>query len=122
MSADGRRIVGTVLEVRQSLERVPVVFDRPVQLEPLTDGFFGDVDPAWSPDGLRLAAASVPGAFSASIWIIELQGAKPFRKLLDLPSGALPRGLTWSSDGSTLMLGRIRRTGDNFLAERSASR
>ncbi len=58
VSADGQRLVGTVLEVRRSLEGVAVTFDRPVKLEPLTDGFSGDVDPAWSPDGTHLVFSS----------------------------------------------------------------
>src|SRR5258705_1315561 len=57
-SADGQRLVGTVLEVRRSLERVAVTFDRPVKLEPLTDEFSGDVDPAWSPDGTHVVFSS----------------------------------------------------------------
>jgi len=302
MSADGRRLVGTVLEVRRSLERVAVTFDRPVKLEPLTDGFSGDVDPAWSPDGTRvvfsssragnrtlwtargdltqsapltsgvalddrpvyspdgrqvafvsdrtgrrgiwlvsaeggaprliaaadvvdtiswspdgrrlvfstpvgdapglmrvdvtsgqtmrvptaaaattpawspredviayieprggtkgaflkfvtsegkvvhdrgdvleepnisngfvswspdgrrLAAVSLPGAFSGSIWIVEPEGATPFRKLLDLTAGVQVRGISWSRDGSSLIIGRIQSSGDIFLAERSVKR
>ena len=299
VSADGRRLVGTVLEVRQSLERVAVAFDRPVRLEPLTDGFSGDIDPSpspdgtrlvfsssrtgnrtlwtargdltqaapltsgvaiderpayspdgtqvafvsdrggrrgiwlvgaeagtlrllaaadvvntlswspdgrrlvfsapvgdapglmaldvatgatarvptpgaatapawspredviayveprggttgafvrfvrsdgqvaydrgdllqtvqvangflsWSPDGRRVAVVALPGAFGGSIWIIEPASEASPRKLLDLPAGVFFRGLAWSRDGSSLILGRIQQSGDIFLAERS---
>jgi Tol biopolymer transport system component/serine/threonine protein kinase len=54
LSHDGQRLVGTVIDARQSLERITVAFDRPVALEPLTDGYSGDIDPVWSPDGSRL--------------------------------------------------------------------
>ena len=300
LSADGRRLVGTVVEVRQSLQRVAVTFDRPVKLEPLTDGFSGDVDPAWSPDGthlvfsssragnrtlwrargdltqpapltsgialderpvyspdgqqiaflsdrggrrgiwrvsteggapqliaaadvidtiswspdgrrlvfstpvgdapglmtmdvatgktarvptpaaatapawsphedviayveprggnigvfmqfvtpsgqvvhygpapekvnisngfvswspdgLRLAAVSLPGASSGSIWISEPKSGRPFRKLADLTAGVFVRGLTWSRDGSALIVGQIQWAGDIFVADRSVA-
>jgi Tol biopolymer transport system component len=58
LSIDGRHLVGTVIDSRQSLERIPLAFDRPVALEPLTDGYSGDVDPVWSPDGSRLVFSS----------------------------------------------------------------
>ena len=38
--------------------RAKVVFDRPVELEPMTDGFTGDFDPSWSGDGNRLLFSS----------------------------------------------------------------
>jgi Tol biopolymer transport system component len=74
---------------------------------------------SWSPDGRRLAAVALPGAFSGSIWIVEPEGATPLRKLLDLAANDLLRGVTWSRDGSSLIVGRIQRAGDIFLAERS---
>ena len=58
LSRDGRRLVGTVIDSRQSLERIPIAFDRPVAFEPLTDGYSGDIDPVWSPDGSRLVFSS----------------------------------------------------------------
>jgi Tol biopolymer transport system component len=47
-----------VLDVRQSLERVAVRFDQKVTLEPVTDGYTGDFDPAWFPDGSRMVLSS----------------------------------------------------------------
>jgi Tol biopolymer transport system component/tRNA A-37 threonylcarbamoyl transferase component Bud32 len=58
ISKDRRLIVGTVLDVRQSLARVAVRFDQNVSLEPVTDGYTGDFDPAWFPDGSRMALSS----------------------------------------------------------------
>jgi Tol biopolymer transport system component len=54
LSSDGQRLVGTVIDSRQALERVTVTFDRPATFEPITDGYSGDIDPVWSPDGSRL--------------------------------------------------------------------
>jgi Tol biopolymer transport system component len=94
-----------------------VVHERPdvPERQPFGNGFV-----SWSPDGARVAAVSLPGAFSGSIWIIEPEGGTPFRKLLDLPAGVFLRGLTWSRDGSSLIVGRIQWAGDIFFAERSA--
>jgi Tol biopolymer transport system component len=83
---------------------------------------FGNGLLSWSPDGRRLAAVSMPGAFAGSIWIVEPEGAAPLRKLVDLPAGVFLRGLAWSPDGSSLIVGRIRWTGDIFYAERSTGR
>ena len=75
---------------------------------------------AWSPDGKRLAAAALPGAGAGSVWIIEPSNPSPYKKLMDLPAGEFLRGLTWARDGSSIIVGRYRRSGDIFLAERSA--
>jgi serine/threonine protein kinase/Tol biopolymer transport system component len=76
----------------------------------------------WSPDGTRIAAASLPGAGAGSIWIIDPLNPKPYRKLLDLPDGIFTRGMTWTRDGASLILGTYRWSGDIFLAQRSPSR
>ena len=73
---------------------------------------------AWSPDGRRLAAVGLPGYRTGSISIVTLDSAPPFRKLIDLPSGVYLRGVTWSRDGSVLVIGHIRWAGDIVLAER----
>ena len=39
---------------------------------------------------------------------------------MDLPAGEFVRGLTWAPDGSSIIVGRYRWSGDIFLAERSA--
>jgi hypothetical protein len=74
----------------------------------------------WSPDGKRLAAVALPGAAVGSVWIIEPNDPVPYKKLMDLPAGVFLRGLTWASDGSSIIVGRYRWSGDIFLAERSA--
>lgn len=76
----------------------------------------------WSPDGTRIAAAALPGAGSGALWIIDPASSKPYRKLLDLPSGVFTRGLTWSHDGRSLTFGTYQWAGDIFLAEQTGAR
>ncbi len=73
---------------------------------------------AWAPDGKRLAAVGVPGSANASIWIVEPDSSQPFRKLIELPGEVRPRGITWSSDGSSLIFGRQEALSDLVLFER----
>jgi len=95
MSADGRRLVGTVWEVRQSLQRVAVRFDGRVALEPLTDGFSGDIAPAWSPDGSRLVFASSRSG-NRTLWTVDANLTHP----APLTSGAaLDEWPAYSPDG-----------------------
>ena len=76
----------------------------------------------WSPDGKRLAAASLTGAGAGALWIIDPASPTPYKKLLDLPTGIFVRGISWSRDGRSLILGTYRWSGDIVLAERSAPR
>jgi eukaryotic-like serine/threonine-protein kinase len=73
---------------------------------------------AWAPDGKRLAAVGVPGSANSSIWIVEPDSSQPFRKLIELPGEVRPRGITWTSDGSTLIFGRQEALSDLVLFER----
>jgi hypothetical protein len=86
---------------------------RPPDGLPLTDGFLG-----WAPDGKRLAAVGVLGSANAAIWIVEPEGAEPFRKLIDLPAEVRPRGITWTSDGASLIFGRQEALSDLALFQR----
>jgi eukaryotic-like serine/threonine-protein kinase len=79
----------------------------------LTNGFL-----AWSPDGKRLAAVGVPGSANAAIWIVEPDSSQPFRKLIELPGEVRPRGITWTSDGASLIFGRQEALSDLVLFER----
>jgi Tol biopolymer transport system component len=70
---------------------------------------------AWSPDGKRLAALSIVGNGGTSLWIAEPEGREPLRKLLDLPTSVLPRGMTWSADGSGVVIAYQDFTSDIVL-------
>jgi Tol biopolymer transport system component len=73
---------------------------------------------SWSPDGKRLAGIGLPGTFPGSIWILDPASPSAIRKLIDLPPDAFVRGASWSRDGSSLVIGHARSTGDIILAER----
>ena len=79
----------------------------------------GHSSPSWSPDAKRIAAAALPGAGAGSVWIIDPNSPAPYKKVMDLPAGVFLRGLTWTPDGSSLIVGQYRWSGDIFLAERS---
>ena len=76
LSADGQRLVGTVIDSRQALERVTVAFDRPVALEPMTDGYSGDIDPMWSPDGSRIFFSTLRTG-NRTIWAARADMSQP---------------------------------------------
>ncbi len=73
---------------------------------------------SWSRDGRRLAAVGLPGYLAGYILIVEPGSRTPFHKLLDLPAGVMLRGVTWSRDGRSLVMGQIRFAHDILLAER----
>ena len=76
----------------------------------LTNGFV-----AWSPDGRRLAAVWNPGAAVSSIWIFEPEGRERIGKLTDLPVTVRPRGITWTGDGSGVIIGQQESISDIVL-------
>ena len=71
----------------------------PRQRASISNGFL-----AWSADGRRLAAVAVVGLGLATIWIAEPEGKEPLRKLIDLPLSVRPRGITWTADGSGVIV------------------
>ena len=95
VTPDGRRLVATAVDARQSLMRARVAFDKPVALEPLTDGFTGDLDPSWSLDGNRLLFSSSRNG-NRHIWAAAANLAQP----TPLTSGAaLDERPAFSPDG-----------------------
>ena len=72
---------------------------------------------AWDRTGRRLAVYGNSGAVASVIFILERDGSRPPRKLIEFPPDVRLRGLAWSSDGSSLLVGRLRRTSDIALFE-----
>ena len=72
---------------------------------------------AWSPDGRRLAALAIAANTPAEIWIVEPGSANPFRQLLKLPVTVRLRGVTWTPDGSALVIAKQEAPSDIVLFE-----
>ena len=95
MSSDGRTLVATRFELRQSLTRValtPAAFGR---VTAVTDGFGGDLDPSMSPSGDRLVFSSSRTG-DRHLWTSRIDGSD----MRPLTSGnALDDRPTFSPDG-----------------------
>jgi Tol biopolymer transport system component len=70
---------------------------------------------AWSPDGRRLAVVRQPTNTEASVWIVEPDTSNPYRKVIEFPPGPRIRGLSWTQDGSALIIGKHESTSDIVL-------
>ena len=116
ISADGRRLVAMVSDLRQSLQKLPVEPGGAATMTPLTEGYTGDLDPAWSPDGTRLVFSSSRSG-NRNIWTVKADLSNP-KALTDGPLDRRAPGVfaRWNagrfclgSRGSTRHLGRQRR-------------
>jgi Tol biopolymer transport system component len=76
----------------------------PTRPEELVGGFQNGTL-AWAPDGRRLAAVT-QGTAGVSIWIVEIEGATAYRKVIDISGGPRLRGVTWTRDGSAIIVGK----------------
>ncbi len=70
---------------------------------------------AWAPDGRRVAAVSVQANLAAVIWIVDPEASEPFRKLVELPVSVRPRGITWTPDGSAVIIAKQQMPSDIVL-------
>jgi Tol biopolymer transport system component len=74
LSADGRKLVATLVEIRQALVRVPVT-GGPSSMYPITDGYSGDLDPSLDPRGARLVFSSSRSGHR-NVWIARSDGSE----------------------------------------------
>ena len=74
---------------------------------------------AWAPDGKRVAVVTVPANAPSVIWIVEPAASTPFRRLLELEPTVRPRGLSWTRDGSRLIMSSQESLSDLVLYELS---
>ncbi len=84
------------------------------QTVPLVNGFL-----AWSRDGRKLAATRVPGTAAASVWISDLDASRPIRQVYKVPDEAIVRGIVWSGDGGSVIIGQQRASSDIVLFEQT---
>jgi Tol biopolymer transport system component len=70
---------------------------------------------AWSPDGRRVAGLRFPINAMANVWVIDITGASPIKKVIDLPVSMRPRGLTWTADGSSILISGVQSASDIVL-------
>ncbi len=92
ISPDGRQVAFTALH---DLYVMPVG-GTPVNL---TNDRFLDADPAWSPDGSRLAWSTDRGGQLQDLWIRDMKTGRE-RRLTSLPTSALKAA--WSRDGKRI--------------------
>jgi serine/threonine protein kinase len=112
------------------LENVPSGPGRPISLNirfidatgqpvhtPIPAANLGNGEIAWDPKGERVAVTGNSGVMASTVWMFDPMGGQPGRRLMDFPSDVRLRGVTWSPDGQSLIVGQQRRTGDIVLFE-----
>jgi len=70
---------------------------------------------AWDRTGQRLAVYGNSGAVESVIFLVDRDNQRPPQKLIDFSPDVRLRGMTWSSDGSSLLVGQQRRSSDLVL-------
>jgi Tol biopolymer transport system component len=71
---------------------------------------------AWAPDGQRLALLNLPRRNLAEAWVLDLRSAQ-LRRAIGLPAPSDSSGVTWTSDGRSLILGRVEFENEVLLIE-----
>ncbi|HEY2797388.1 MAG TPA: LpqB family beta-propeller domain-containing protein [Thermoanaerobaculia bacterium] len=59
---------------------------------------------AWSPDGKRLVAAARNTTLGQELFTVDPTATDPYRSLWKAPAGAGVLGVTWSADGSSIIV------------------
>lgn len=71
---------------------------------------------AWAPDGLRLGLVNLPGRARAEVWVLDTTSGA-LRKIAELAAPSVFEGISWTSDGRWLMLGRTEFDSEVLLLE-----
>jgi len=90
------------------------VFPVPASLQGFANGML-----AWSRDGRRLAVVALQANTRASIWIADPDATEPLRRLVELPLPWWVRGITWTPDGSSIVIAQRESKSDIVLFELS---
>ena len=108
ISTDGRSVLATLIETKQSLISLSLTPEKPSDPKDLTDGYFGDLDPALSPKGDRLVWSS-SRAGNRNLWIgaADASGSRPLTT-----GAAFDERPAFSPDGSRVA----------FVSDRGGSR
>ena len=72
---------------------------------------------AWSRDGRRVAVVTVPANAPSALFVIEPEGRTPFQKVTEFGPTVRPRGLTWTRDGTRVIIARQESLSDLVLHE-----
>ena len=108
---------------RQVTQRVAFVdaTGRPVH-QPIQAPYLGNGQIAWDATGKRLALVGNSGAAASAVWIFDPEGRQQPRRVGECPHDMRLRGVTWTADGQSILVGQFRRTGDIVLFELSKAR
>ena len=87
-------------------------------MPPVGNGFANGML-AWAPDGRRVVVVQQQANSAARIWLVDPEAAQPYTQLIEFPPGPRIRGLTWTRDGSALIVGKHDWTSDIVLLERA---
>jgi Tol biopolymer transport system component len=69
----------------------------------------------WAPDGRRLLALARWTLLAQEIFVVDIAAQEPYRSLVKLPLGSGIRGVTWSPDGSSIVIGLEEQKSDIVL-------
>jgi Tol biopolymer transport system component len=102
-SPDGTRIAFVVWDVDGETSDIYVINRDGSGLARLTDAPEEDDQPAWSPDGARIAFRSFRTGRAGDIWVMNADGSQPRALTVDpLPGVTDERRPAWSPDGSRI--------------------
>jgi Tol biopolymer transport system component len=95
---------------REGREALPKLPNRP------GSGFANGLA-AWSPDGHRLTVIEQQANSPTRVWLVEPDQKQPYTLLMEFPNGPRVSGLTWTPDGSAVIMGKHDWTSDIVLMQ-----